>query len=338
MRKSRVVLVLLIVLALILLPGCSNNEIVDNGEDTIHDDLAITTSLLHGSPGGVWFMLGTAISECLDKSYPGSVMHVNPGQSAANNYRLNNNEIEFDLTHSSLAYEAFNGLGQYEDKQDNIAGVAVFYSSPLQFVVRTDKGVKTFDDFILNKIPLKLSLSSKSGNSEVAFYNLVAEYGLTKEDLEGWGCELHSIPLTDSADAFNDGIVDGLFIMASVPTPTLIKMGTNADVTMVSISEEKIEAMAENHGFSKFVVPAGSYTYQTEDINSFNTYTMICASLDTSDEHVYKVTKSLIENIEYLKTIHSSLEDISTESFLINMGIPLHPGAEKYYKEFGLID
>lgn len=337
MRKVRVLLGLIII-TLILLPGCSVNEKADSSGSTIEDNLAITTSLLHGSPGGVWFMLGTAISECLDKSYPGSIMHVNPGQSAANNYRLNNNETEFSLTHSSLAYEATNGLGQYEEKLNNIAGVAVFYSSPLQFVVRTNTGVKTFDDFIENKIPLKLSLSSKSGNSEVAFYNLVAEYGLTKDDLEGWGCELYSISLSDSADAFNDGIVDGLFIMASVPTPTLIKMGTNDEVTMVSISEEKIEAMAKNHGFNKFVVPAGSYTYQTEDISSFNTYTMICASLDTSLEHVYKVTKSLVENIEYLKTIHSALEEISVESFFINMGIPMHPGAERYYLEIGLID
>ena len=172
----------------------------------------------------------------------------------------------------------------------------------------------------------------------MAFYNLVAEYGLTKEDLEGWGCELHSISLADSADAFNEGIIEGLFIMASVPTPTLIKMGTNSDVTMVSISDEKIDAMVQNHGFSKFVVPADSYTYQTEDITSFNTSTMICASLETSEEHVYKVTKSLVENIEYLKTIHSALEGVSADSFLEDMVIPLHPGAERYYREIGIID
>ncbi len=338
MRKTRTFMVLLICVALVLLPGCNGVENSETNATAIHDDMKITTSLLHGSPGGVWFMLGTAISECLDKSYPDSIMHVNPGQSAANNYRLNSNETEFGLTHSSLAYEATNGLGQYEEKLDNIAGVAVFYASPLQFVVKTDKGVKTFDDFINNKIPLKLSLSSRNGNSEMAFYNLVAEYGLTKEDLEGWGCELHSISLADSADAFNEGIIEGLFIMASVPTPTLIKMGTNSDVTMVSISDEKIDAMVQNHGFSKFVVPADSYTYQTEDITSFNTSTMICASLETSEEHVYKVTKSLVENIEYLKTIHSALEGVSADSFLEDMVIPLHPGAERYYREIGIID
>jgi len=337
-NKIRISLILLIIASIMMFSGCSKNETKNTVDNTEFDSLAITTALVHGNPSGVWFMLGTAISESLSKSYPGSIMHANPGQSAANLFRLNNNETAFALTHSSLAYEAINGLGQFDEIMDNMGGIAVFYPSPLQFVVKSDKGVTTFDDFIENKVPLKLSLSSKGGNSEIAFYNLISLYGLTREDLEDWGCKFYSIGLRDSGDSFSDGVIDGLFIMASVPTPTLQQMATNAELTMISISTDKIDELKEKHGYNEFDVPVGSYDFVVEDIASFTTYTMLGASLQTSEEYVYKVTKSLVENIDYLKTVHSSLANVSAESFIINLGMPMHPGAEKYYKEIGLID
>lgn len=339
MKKYRIILTAIIILALVLVTGCSTDKeeiVIDDNSG--FDNSPITTSLIHGNPSGVWFMMGTAISESLGKSYPGSLMHITPGQSAANIFRTNDYETEFALFHSSLIYQGFNGLGVFEEKMDNIGGIAVFYPSVLQFTVKSDLNINTFDDFIENKVPLKITLSSKGGNSEVAFYEILNLYGLTKEDLESWGCELLSIGSRDSGDAFSDGAIEGIFIMASIPTPPIVQMSTDGEMTMISFSDDIVEKMSEMHGYNKLVVPSGSYNFVTEDVPSFTTYTMLGASLQTSEEHVYKVTKSLVENIDYIQTVHSSFENVSQDTLLLNMSIPLHPGAEKYYREIGLID
>ncbi|MBN1624523.1 MAG: TAXI family TRAP transporter solute-binding subunit [Clostridia bacterium] len=338
MKNFRTVLIALIIFT-ILFAGCSTDKIeVIVDEKTGFNNSPIITSLIHGNPSGVWFMMGTAISESLGKSYPGSIMHITPGQSTANIYRTNDFETEFALFHSSLVYQGYNGLGPFEEKMNNIGGIAVFYPSILQFAVRENLNIKTFDDFINNKVPIRISTSSKGGNSEVAFFDLIKLYGLTKEDLEGWGCELLSIENKDSGDAFSEGVIDGIFIMASIPNPSIQKMSTDDDMIMISFSDEVIEKMSERHGFNKEVVPKGSYNFVTEDIPSFTTYTLLGASSNTSDEKVYKVTKALVENIDYISSIHSSFENMSLDTLLLNMRIPLHPGAEKYYREIGILD
>lgn len=330
MKKFRNMLAMALVVVLVLTAGCSKSY--DN------DDAAITTTLIGGNPSGVWFALSTAIAESLGRSYEGSVMHATPGNNYSNLFRINENETEFALTHSTLAYEASKGLGSFEEKLDNVGSIACFYPSIAHLALAKDIGVTTFDEIIENKIPIRISIGSSGGTGESGFEKLVSLYGITLEDMESWGCKLYRAGNSDSEELFADGQIDGMWKVTSVPTPTLTQAATNVDMVMITFRDDIVDSMESEFGYTKMTISKDAYNFMTEDYSAFTEYTILAASLDTSEEAAYKVTKSICENLEYICSVHSSLEGSTLESLVMNLGVPLHPGAEKYYREAGLID
>ncbi len=340
MKGIRRFLVFILTAAIIFTAGCGIKD-EDTAKTTGTDETeysAITTTLVGGSPSGVWFMLSTAIAESLGKTYSGSIMHPTPGNNYANLFRINDYEVEFALTHSSLAFDAVNAKGQFEEKFENIGAIASFYPSVMQLAFKKDLGIETFLDIIDNKIPVRMSIGSDGGVAHNTLMKLLGEYDLAIEDLEEWGCRIYLAGNKDSAELFSDGVIDGMFKVASAPTPTMTQTGSNEDMVFVKFEEEVIQKLVDNCGYTPINIPAGTYKFGMEDVKSVTTFTILGASLQTSEQNAYMVTKAICENLEYISTVHSSLEGISLESLVIDMGMPLHPGAVRYYREIGLID
>ncbi|MFO7612650.1 MAG: TAXI family TRAP transporter solute-binding subunit [Clostridia bacterium] len=335
MKRLKIIIAVVMAIGILAACGCSVKE---PGTDSAVGDQAIVSSIVHGSPSGVWFMLSTALAESLGNTYKGSVLHATPGNQTANIFRIDRYESEFALTHSNIAFAAMNGTWEYDEKISNIGGIAVFYPSVLQFAMRKQLGVGTFDEFIENKIPLKFAIGADGGIQQLVLIAVLREYGLTLEDLEGWGCKLHRVGSSESVELFSDGVIDGIWIPASAPNPSIMQMATNAEMSMVTLSSEIIERVIENAGYSHQDIPADSYGFVTESIPSVCGYTILCASLQTSDETAYKMARAINENIDYIKSVHSSMGGITSDKLIENIKIPLHPGAEKYYREIGLMD
>jgi len=339
MRILKKVLCILIILSMLLFSGCKKVETpTEQNDSTEFDTASVNTSLIHGFPSGLWFMLSTAIAESLNRSYSESLIQTLPGESTENLYRLENSSAEFALTHSSSAYGAVNGIGSFEKQFTNLSGICVFYPSAAQLVVKKKVGATSFSDFIENKIPLRISIGVDPSTANTAFSFILAEYGLTVKDLEDWGCKIYLKNMSDSGELFNDGLIDGIFVQAGAPTNAVVQMAINTDMVMLNIDDEIITAMSEKYGYGLATISADDYSFVTEDTPTFVTYTILAAAADTSDETAYKMAKSLHENLDYISTVHGALKRISPEVLVIYPGIPLHPGAEKYYRETGLID
>lgn len=341
MRKFKVAIAITVICALCMLglSGCTT-EIISDGDESISIDNTnpVFTSIAHGSPNGLWFMLSSGVAECLGRTYEGSLMELSPGDNLPNFLRLNERSIDFGLTLTNTVYTGYNGLGSFDESHENVGGVAIFYPSMLQFIVKKDSGITTFDEFIQNKVPLTLSIGIKGGAAYTALETVLIEYDLTLEDLEDWGCKFYPKGLKETGELFSDGVLDGLWLIAGAPTPAVVQMSLNKEMVMVSFPTSLIELLKENHGFSDYSFPAKSYSFVNNDFDSVCVYTMVTTSLEVSDEIAYKVAKSINENIEYLSEIHSALKNLDSEKLLEGMPIPLHPGAEKYYREVGLID
>ena len=153
MKKFKVVICILVILSMVLVTGCKTAKAPEESDEpVVFDSSPVTSSLVHGFSSGLWFVVSTAIAECLSNTYEGSVLQATPGESTANIYRLEEYTSEFGLTHSSNLYGAIEGIGQFEKKFNNVAGIAVFYPSVAQLVVKKDTGATSFSDFIENKI------------------------------------------------------------------------------------------------------------------------------------------------------------------------------------------
>ena len=135
-----------------------------------------------------------------------------------------------------------------------------------------------------------------------------------------------------------DGQIDAGFTTAGFPTSSIINIATKRDIVLVPISAEKIKELVEAIPYyGATVIPGGLYKGVDEDVPALATPALWICDAKLSPTLVYKMTKALWEHRDVLEKVHSQGKNITLETALDGIGIPLHPGAELYYKEVGLI-
>ena len=338
MNMKRIKKLLCIGLCVLLIgaAGCSNVE-PSQGEAEF-DESPVSVSMYQGTSEGLWYVLATGFTECLNKSYPGSVIQIMPGGSSANAVRLSTNEADFGMTHTSTSFEAFKGIGQFTEKAENVRAIASMYPSVAQFVVRDNVSFSTFDEFIENKTAVKINIGQVGSGSYYMFQRMLEYYGYTIEDAEVWGCSVSYGGFGDIVDMFSSGAIDACYVTTSAPNTELNQISTNNDIRLVSFNTDALDFMCENYGYGRNFIYDGSYEFASGDFDTCATYSMLGASAALDDAIAYKMTKAIVENIEYLKTVHGAIRNITTDTLVQGITIPLHPGAEKYYREAGIID
>ncbi|MCK5757693.1 MAG: TAXI family TRAP transporter solute-binding subunit [Clostridiales bacterium] len=338
MKKFKILMALVGVISLIILTGCNSTEVLNDDSNIRFGNNPVNASIAHGSPTGLWFMLASGIGESLGRTYDGSLLQLSPGDNYPNFLRINEHTMDFALTLTNTVYKGYNGLGQFDEKHDNVGGIAVFYPSMLQFIVKKDTGIKTFEDFIERKVPLKFSIGIKGGSAHTALQDVLAEYDLNITDLEDWGCRIFEKGIKDTGELYSDGVIDGLWLIAGAPTPIVVQMGVNDEMVMLELPNALMSNLKNKYGFSDYLLPSASYNFQVEAYSGVCVYTMLTASLEVSEEVAYKTAKSIYENTEYFNSIHAALKRFSQDNILEGMPIPLHPGAELFYEEIGIAD
>ena len=119
---------------------------------------------------------------------------------------------------------------------------------------------------------------------------------------------------------------------------TPLEMMGTGNVKILSLEEEEIQAL-EDYGLMRGVIPAGTYTGQDEDINTTYDSLLLFTNEDTPDDVVYSLTKAICEEADFIITGFNALEGfVPAEQAATDVGVPLHPGAIRYYKEQGWID
>ncbi|MBN1624522.1 MAG: TAXI family TRAP transporter solute-binding subunit [Clostridia bacterium] len=335
MSKFKTAIIIIIIVSLMGITGCQ----IANGDNISDTSKApVKASIAYGSPGGLWFMLCSGISESVNKTYPGSNLELSPGGNFPNLSRINEGTLDFGLTLTNMTYEGYNGIGQIDEKMTNIGGIAVFYPSTFQLLFRKKLGITSFEQILENKIAVNMSIGEPGGNSAEVLGYVLSEYDLTIKDLENWGCKFYEKRLSETEEMFSDGVIDGIWYIAGAPTPVFAQIGTNEELVVLELPLNILKTLVDDYGYNNYVLPGNSYSFKQEDYTTVCSYTMLTASLSVSDETAYKVAKSITENVDYIGSIHASLKGLTSESILAGMPVPLHPGAEKYYKEIGLID
>ncbi|HHW92684.1 MAG TPA: TAXI family TRAP transporter solute-binding subunit, partial [Firmicutes bacterium] len=138
----------------------------------------------------------------------------------------------------------------------------------------------------------------------------------------------------EAADNLRDGHIDAAFITAGFPTSAITEITLTSDVKLIPVAEDKINAIRDKYPYyTGVVIPAGTYSNQDEDINTVAVMAMLVVPDDLDEELAYKMTKALFENLDELKAAHDRGGDLSLETALDGMSLPLHPGVEKYYDE-----
>ena len=266
---------------------------------------------------GVEGLVATAVSS------NGSVANINAIQSGAS---------ESGFSQSDVAYWAHSGTGLYDGKPkvEDLRLIATLYPETLHIVARADAGIKSVADLKGKRVSI-----DEPGSGTIVDARLVlAAYGLSEKDISP-----EYLKPGPSGEKMRDGALDAFFFVGGFPAGAITELAASTKITLVPVSGAEAEKLiADNQFFAVNTVPAETYTGVGE-MQTISVAAQWVTSTKQSDDLVYNITKSLWSDgtRKALDAGHAKGKQITLENAVKSAGIPFHPGAEKFYKEAGVL-
>lgn len=290
-----------------------------------------------GSPGGSYELHGAALAEIVKRACPDITIDYRPGDGVANVMLVSSGKADMGFTHSVVARSGFLGIEPFDKKQPGLRAVFTTYQSRVQPVVLVSAGIDSFTQIVEEKIPIRIAVADIGSATELACRRLLGEYGITYDDITSWGGQIHYKELTEAGELLRLGKLDIIFASGAVPLSFLIELGTTRDIKFLEITDAVLAQMGEKYGYVVGWVKPENYDFVPEDTKTVAVMTTVMMREDIPEEIAYRVTKAVGDNLDYLYSVDASLKVVTKETMSQGAAIPLHPGAERYYREEGII-
>ena len=294
-------------------------------------------TVVGGTVGGGWSAITEGVVNAIRREMPEFAITSEPGHDGANAVLVNSGRVQFGLIHSGASRLAIAGESPYAEELKNIRGISLVYSdSAYHFIVNEKLGISSIDEIRERKYPLNLSVSYRGSLMEIASKAVLEAYGMTYEDIESWGGKISFLPLRPSLALMQDGRIDATGSSIQFPQTSITEASLRQDLRLLPLSEQAIEYANQKLGTTRSKIPAGTYSFVTTDIPTFSDTCILIAHAGVAQDRVYEVTEAIFDNLDYLHSVHRSLSSL-TPTEMPRVNVPLHPGAEKFYREKGVL-
>lgn len=290
----------------------------------------IPIAVATASMGGTYYPVGVGIAEILNTKVASVEARVEvTGGTVENPGLVNSGNSEIGLANTDMAYYALNGQSPFKEKMPNLRGLFNGLApGVVHYVVMENSGINKLADLKGKRIAV-----GPQGNSTSLFFrNVILELGMTWEDIKP-----SYLSFSDGVSALIDGKVDMAIVAAGLPSPAIKEIAaTKKAFKILEFDNEFASAFLKKYPFYiRYNIPASTYGLKA-DVQTVATQNMVMINSLLNEKLVYEITKAIFENIDILYKSHPSATNVKLESAW-NTPIPLHPGAEKYFKEKGVI-
>ncbi|SOC42329.1 TAXI family TRAP transporter solute-binding subunit [Ureibacillus acetophenoni] len=301
----------------------SEETSTDSGSTSTSSDIEFL-SLATGGTQGTYYALGGTFADLItDETGIKTTAEVSQA-SAANVNALKAGDAEIVFIQTDIAYYAKNGELMFEgDAMDNLVAIGGLYPETVQLVTTANSGIKSYEDLKGKKVSVGAPGSGTYANAE----QLLEIHGLSiKDDIQA-----QNLDFGESTDGLQTGQIDAAFITAGYPTAAVEALGATADVVIVPVTADKAEELIAKYPYYAVdTIPAGTYGLESE-VPAVSVLAMIATTADLPEDVAYGITKAIYANAE--KISHAKGAFIKTETALDGIGIPVHPGAQKFFDE-----
>ena len=224
---------------------------------------------------------------------------------------------------TDIAYYASKGELMFEgDIIDNVSALGALYPETVQLVTLEKNGIKTYEDLKGKKVSVGAPGSGTYANAE----QLLEIHGLTMDDISP-----QMLDFGESQESLQAGQIDAAFITAGTPTGAVEGLNAVAKVFVVPVEDEKADDLIEKYPYyAKEIIPAGTYG-MADETPAVSVGAMLVIQNDIPEDLGYEITKAIYDNASNLQ--HAKGKLIKAESGLDGIGIPVHPGAQRYFDE-----
>jgi uncharacterized protein len=288
-------------------------------------------SVLTGGTSGVYYPLGVALSQIYSKSIPDAKTSVQATKASAENLNLlqaGRGEIAFTLGDALSDAWKGNEEAGFKTPLKKLRGIAGIYSNYIQIVASADSGIKTLAD-LKGK---RLAVGAPKSGTEINARAILRGAGLTYKDLG----KVEYLPFGESVELMKNRQLDATLISAGLGVSAIRDLATAVKIVIVPVSADVIKKI-NDPAYIAGTVPANTYEGQAAAVPTVAIENFLGTHEGVSTDTVYKMTKSMYDNLDQLVAAHAAAKAIKREDGPKNMPIPLHPGAEKYYREVGLL-
>jgi len=307
----------------------------------------VNVRFLTTAVGSGWYLMGAALAEEMKKVLPaGSKVEIDPGGAAISNViLLHKGEGDVAFSFSPVGKWAWDGVKEagFDEKMTNVRLLATgldTYWVPFAVTKEFDKKypIKYVSDIKEKKYPIRLTTWTKGGLGEYGCRLLLREHGITYADIESWGGKVFYLPAEPAADTIKTGKADAISLSWTPKHPTYTDMMITVDMKFLPLEEEVFKKLSDQHGFTRGVIRAGEFKGVDKDVTPvLGMTTNLLVKKDLPDAVVYAFTKVLCEKKDALIVAYKPMEVFKPETAWKEVGYPLHPGAEIYYKEKGYV-
>lgn len=290
-----------------------------------------TIKMATGGNTGTYYAYGTALGQILGEKADLRFNIQSTGASKANIQLIDAKEVDMAIVQNDVMDYAYNGTDLFEadGAVTGFSAMAGLYAEVVQIIARPGSGIETIADLKGKDV----SVGDAGSGVEFNAKQILEAYGISFDDINK-----QNLSFGASADAYKDGKIDAFFATAGAPTTAIMDLVSSQSILVLGIEEDKAEELKGSYPFyTTYTIPAGTYTGVEEDVETLAVKATFIVSNDLSEEVVYNMTQALFENKDAISSANQKGAELDPAYAVEGISIPFHKGAEKYFKEIGVL-
>lgn len=281
---------------------------------------------------GIYYPVGGATAQIINQADIGLRATVEvTGGSAFNARALGAGDLDVAIAQSDVVYQAYHGERGFEGESiDTLRTVAGLHPEPLYLVCDQAAGVETVHDIE----GLRVNLGNPGSGFLFTTQQTLEALGISEDDVQA-----EYLRAGEGPDLLRDGRLDCFFYVVGIGSAAITDVAATVDVDLISLTGPEFDQLVEEFPYYAFATaPAGTYPGVDYDVTMYGVKALFVTTTDQSEDRVYEITKAILDNFDAFTGAHPALGFLEPAMLLEGLAAPLHPGAERAYREAGLLE
>jgi len=285
-------------------------------------------TFMTGPQGGSWIPLGGALKGMWEKNVAGLKITQTPGAGISNVRGIDEGKAHIGFGNSSTTVDGLEGRAPYPKKVTKVCQLANLYPQYWQMVALTSANVSSFAD-LKGK---SLTTQAKGNTGELLTALVLKMNGMSYESLS----KLNYNSYTESVALMKDGHAQVFTLGTTAPASAIMDLASARDIKLIPVDDKTMSELKRmNPGYNKLVIKAGTYPKQDKDVPVIGYSTHVVVACDLPEQTAYGMVKTMAGNVDGMAAVVKAIEGITPRDMALDIGVPFHKGAARFYKEVG---
>jgi len=300
-------------------------------------------TLAGASAGGLWSQLGVGVDQAVAAAFPGStITYQTSGGGLANLPMVATGRVPMGIALDAEIDIAIKGEEPFKEPVKGIRNLARLYEAQINYMLVTQEfsekyGIKTLEDLVQKKPPIRVAINRRgnaTGKISALFFEAV---GITPQVVESWGGQVVYAASGEQANLAMDRRIDMIHNGLFIPDRSILQVTNSVPMVWLTTTPAVVEKVAKETAGKPYLVKAGAYPWLTHDVLTTAHGAVITVSEKMDDQIAYNLAKAITENVDKISSQSKALSSVDKKVVASGSIVPYHPGAERYYREAGLL-